>query len=100
MAYLKSLLKPEQVLNTDFKNMSLEELRDHLRELVLGEKDSLDQNAYLYKGLKSFHSRFKEKRIEAAKQYRSLGGKLSPLMFKNDLPSSDNWVGLQELICL
>ena len=98
MAYLKSLLNPEQILQSNFEVMSVDELRDHLRELVLGEKDSVDRNAYLFETLETYEIKFREKRFKVSKRYIELGGKLNPLMLNKELPSIENWVGIQGLI--
>ena len=98
MAYLKSLLNPDQVLELNFEHMSLEELKDHLKELVLGEKDAIDKDSYLFKSLEKHQSQFREKRIKVSKHYLKLGGKLNPVMLTDKLPSSKNWVGIQSLI--
>ncbi len=98
MAHLKSLLNPDQVLASNFEVMTLEELKDHLRELVLGEKDSNDKNAYLFESLNKYQSQFRDKRLRVSKHYISQGGKLNPIMLAKDLPNTESWVGLQSLI--
>ena len=98
MAYLKVLLDPEKVLNSNYHCMNLKELHNHLRALILGEKNSLHPDDYLFKSLRQFETKFREKRLEVANHYLGKGGKINDIMLRNVPFNSENWLGLHDLI--
>ena len=78
--------------------MNLKELHNYLRALILGEKNSLHPDDYLFESLRQFEAEFRTRRLEVVKYYLGKGGKVNDLMLRDVPFNSDNWLGLHDLI--
>ncbi len=87
---------PEYLLRTSYKYMPKTKLRGLLVRLIMAEKKA--RNIESNKKLMAYSQRLKRKRHQVANYYKSIGGKISPLVLHNRLPSSLFWPGIIRLV--
>lgn len=87
---------PENILIFDYLKMGRLEVRSILVRVILAERKSCRVNNN--KKLMPYVFRLRKRRIELARYYVSIAGKVSPLLFRPRLPVEIKWPGIIGLV--